>query len=183
MSTTLRKLRRGSTGFPDARDLVLTARGDFSARLPHPPTDHPDGGPAYRVSGGTYPHEGIRPQAPYDTTDFDVDRIPYWETWLEPVSACREFSTSISGHGWDVIRYTGGRATARLTHGGRRGEIVVDRLDRRFHAVQRLFHAPRPILGGAALSLPPKPAWLAVRCDGVWTLDVGRDTAGPPTSA
>ncbi|MFF2732655.1 hypothetical protein ACFVS9_32720 [Streptomyces sp. NPDC058008] len=183
MSTTLRKMRRGSTGFLDPRDLVLTARGDFSARLPFPPTGRPDEGSAYQVSGGTSPHGGKRPRAPYDTTDFDVARIPHWETWLEPVGACREFSTSISGDGWDVIRYTGGRATARLTHGGRKGEIVVDRLDRQFHAVQRLLHAPRPIFGGASLSLPPKPAWLAVQCDGVWTLDVGRDRAGPPASA
>ncbi|AQU65392.1 hypothetical protein BBN63_03120 [Streptomyces niveus] len=183
MSTTLRKLRRGDTGFLEPRDLVLKARGDFSARLPVPPTGRPDGGSAYRVSGGKSPHEGIRPRGPYDTADFDVDRIPYWETWLEPVGACREFSTSISGDGWDVIRYTGGRATARLTYGGRKGEIVVDRLDRQFHAVQRLFHAPRPILGGASLSLPPKPAWLAVQCQGTWTLDVGRDGAAPPASA
>ncbi|MEU3189087.1 hypothetical protein ABZ686_00245 [Streptomyces sp. NPDC006992] len=112
-----------------------------------------------------------------------MDRIPFWETWLEPVRGCREFSTSISGDGWDVIRYTGGRATARITHGGRKGESVVDRLDHRFHAAQRLLHAHRPVPGGASLPLPPKPAWPGVRCDGAWTLVVGPDGAGQPVSA
>ncbi|MFJ6466451.1 hypothetical protein ACIQM0_36505 [Streptomyces sp. NPDC091387] len=182
MSTALREMRRGSTGFLEPRDLVLKARGDFSARLPFPWRGGSDGGTAYRVSGGKSARGGMRSRAPYDTTDFDVDRIPYWETWLEPISACREFSTSISGDGWDVIRYTGGRATARVTHGGRSGETVVARLDRQFHPKQRLYIARRPIFGGALLALPPKPAWLAVQCDGTWSLNIGTDEAGPPTA-
>ncbi|MFC8536749.1 hypothetical protein ACFUJY_22845 [Streptomyces sp. NPDC057249] len=182
MSTTLREMRRGSTGFLEPRGLVLKARGEFSARLPFPSRGGSDGDAAYRVSGGKSAYGGMRSQAPYDTADFDVDRIPYWETWLEPISVCREFSTSITGDGWDVIRYTGGRATARITHSGRNGGIVVARLDRQFHPKQKLYIAHRPVLGGALLSLPPKQPWLAVQCDGTWSLSVGPDEAGPPTA-
>ncbi|WP_282700806.1 hypothetical protein [Streptomyces sp. CC219B] len=179
MSTTLREMRKGSGGFHGPRGLVLKARGEFSARLPVPAAGRPFGGSTYQVSGGGSGHGGPRSRTPYDAADFDVDRIPYWETWLEPISTCRTFRTSISGEGWDVVRYTGGRATAHVTHGGRRGGIVVNRLDNGFHPAQELFRAHRPAFGGAPVSLPAKPAWLAVWCDSPWTIEIGPERAGP----
>ncbi|MFQ6854327.1 hypothetical protein AAIB46_26000 [Streptomyces sp. 35M1] len=109
------------------------------------------------------------------------NRIPYWETWLEPLSSCREFHTSISGEGWDVIRYAGGKAAARVIHGGRRRGMVVNRLDHQRRPVQELFRAHRPAFPGAFMSLPAKPTWLAVWCDSPWTIETGPERAEPAT--
>lgn len=111
--------------------------------------------------------------APFDPLEFDVDRVPHWEAWLESVDGCREFTTSISG---DVVRYTGGRATAWLTRDGRRGEVVVQRLNPRFQPVEQLFRSHRSVVDGE-LAMPAKPAWLAVHCQGAWSLTTGPDRA------
>ncbi|MDF3302932.1 hypothetical protein [Streptomyces tropicalis] len=164
LSTTLQKARPGS-GSASA-DVLLKASGDFTARLPMA-----GGGkkrPRLRISNTAVAG------APFDPRDFDANRIPYWDAWMELPGSCREFTTSISGDGWDVVRYTGGRATARLTHDGRRGEVVVKRLNSDFQTVEQLFRGYRSVAEGE-LFMPAKPAWLAVHCQGTWTLTTSPD--------
>lgn len=97
-----------------------------------------------------------------------------WEAWLESPDSCREFTTSISGDGRDVVRCTGSRATARLTRNSRGGEVVIKRLNSQFQAVEQLFRSHRSVMDGE-LVMPAKPAWLAVHCQGTWSLTTSPD--------
>jgi hypothetical protein len=94
--------------------------------------------------------------------------------WSESADGCREFTASISGDGWDLVRYTGDRVTARLTRDSRAGEVVIERLNSRFQVVEQLFHGYRSARDGE-LIMPAKPTWLAVRCRGTWSLTTGSD--------
>ncbi|GAA4761350.1 hypothetical protein GCM10023329_03310 [Streptomyces sanyensis] len=167
LSTTLQRLRRGArTTRP--RDVLLKASGDFTARLPIPMVDGGEESVRCRISNDAVAG------APFDPLDFDVDRIPHWEAWLESVGGCRKFTTSISGEGWDVVRYTGSRATARLTRESRRVEVVIERLNSRFQAVEQLFRGRRSVKDGE-LIMPTEPAWRAVHCQGTWNLTTDSD--------
>lgn len=162
LSTTLRQLR-GSAGPARAQEVLLKAGGDFTARLP-------------MAGGGTASARfGISDSAtaglPFGGWDVDAETIPYWEGWVGSVGSCREFGTSVSGVGWDVVRYTGGRTTAWFTHTGRRGEVVIKRLNSQLQVVEQLFRGYRS-LKDAQLAMPAKPAWLAVQCQGSWSLAV-----------
>ncbi|MFJ8024105.1 hypothetical protein [Streptomyces sp. NPDC096311] len=172
LSSTLQRLRRAA-GSTRPRDVLLKAGGDFTARLPVPMTDGGDESARFRISNDAVAG------APADPLDFDVDRIPHWKAWLESADGCREFTTSISGDGWDVVRYTGSRATARLTRDSRRGEVVIERLNSRLQAVDQLFRGYRSVKD-AELIMPAKPAWLAVHCQGTWSLTTSPDR---PTNA
>ncbi|MDF3301720.1 hypothetical protein [Streptomyces tropicalis] len=101
--------------------------------------------------------------------EHDGALLAVYASALENPGSCREFATSISGDGWDVVRYAGGRAAGRLTHEGRRGEVVIKQLNSRFQAVEQLFRGYRSVKDGE-LAMPTRPAWLAVHCQGAWSL-------------
>lgn len=169
LSTTLQRLRPGA-GSIRPGDQPLKASGDFTARLPVPVTGGSAGSAWFRIANGAVAG------APFDPLDFDVDRIPHWEAWLQSVDSCRVFTTSISGYGWDVAHYTGGRATAWLTCDSRRGNVVVKRLNPQFQPDEQLFRSHRSAVDGE-LAVPAKPAWLAVHCQGAWSLTISPDRA------
>lgn len=164
LSTTLQRLRPGA-GSLRPGDRLLKAGGDFTARLPIPVTGGSSGSAWFRIANDAVAG------APFDPLDFDVERIPYWEACLQSVDDCREFTTSISGDGWDVVHYTGGRATAWLTCDSRRGDVVVKRLNPQFQPVEQMFRSHRSAVDGE-LTMPAKPAWLAVHCQGAWSLTI-----------
>lgn len=164
LSTELRTVRRGVV-VTGPRGRLLRTGGDFTARLPVPA----GGARAFHIVNGAVAGAGFGSRGPYDARGFDVDRIPHWEAWLESTDTCREFDVDIRGEGWEVVRYSGARTTARFTRDGRRGEVVVRHLDPGLRPVQQLLRGYRAV-AGQALVLPRGPVWLAVHCRGAWRL-------------
>ncbi|WP_372406286.1 glycosyltransferase [Streptomyces luteireticuli] len=153
--TALRRVRRRNR--PSAtvkpKDQLLRIPGDFTARFAVP----------VREDG--------RPDA-----WFEVRGKTHWEAWLESAEGCRCFETSITGNGWEIVRYTGGgTAWAQFLHEGR-GEVCVEQLGPQFQPAQRLlkgYGAVGP--GRGSMAMPRQQSWLAIACRGKWSITVERE--------
>jgi hypothetical protein len=103
-----------------------------------------------------------------ETRSLQIRSAGSWTIELRPLSSARSFDTQAAGTGDAVLRYArSGPAVATFTHDGERNFIVwAYRDDGRSDL---LVNEIGPYSGSSAIR---GPAWVEVRADGAWTIEV-----------